>query len=825
MLIQFTRFTLLFLCSFVCLAHKEYPQEHPQKSFTSSRTTNKPIIDGFIESEVWTSESVFFDGNFIQMSPSNGEASDKRSKVHFLYDDFGIYIAAQLYDEPTNILKELGVRDSWRNADYFSVGFDPYLGGQNAFVFFVSAAGVQNDLYLTARNEDDSWDAVWNSAVKINAEGWAVEMFIPYSALRFPKEKVQDWGINFGREVKAQNEQGFWNYVNPNVSGFVTQFGKVLGLKNIKPPFRLFLSPYLSTYYTIDPANNINEPSITGGMDLKLGLNESYTLDMTLIPDFGQVVSDNLVLNLSPFEVRFQENRPFFTEGVDLFDVGDLFYSRRVGETYDYVIGQKDTDELVKRENKAPLINATKLSGRGKNGFGLGFFNAVSNETYAIVRDTTTKEERSVLADPISNFNAIALNQNLPNNSNLALINTNVWRANGARRANVTALSGRIRDKNNVYQVRFLGGFSQVFEQDENSEYQNTTGGRGFVLAGKLSGLWQYWGMARFDSDNYDINDLGFLNQNNVVNYRAQVSYNQNTPKGNVLSVFSRLRLSYNMLYKPYTFTDIQILGNTFVRIDLNDFWLNMNAFYQFRPITEYDYFEAREANRVFVKPPSGSINFWMGTDERKRLSMELFGGMWTRPTWQQIDNWNGAELNFRFDDKMSLGYGMENLIIRAERGYAIGQDHNADSIMIGIRNRNVFEHYLRFKYTFNNRMNLDLRARHYWAQVRYADNEFNVLNQDGSLAPHPNYAENHDDNFNNLNIDMIFSWQIAPGSFVSVAWKNQVVQSSNQTFNGYLKNFRENISQQDQFNSLSVRLIYFLDYVNVKRQFSKRVY
>ena len=185
-------------------------------------------------------------------------------------------------------------------------------------------------------SEDFSWNAVWQSATTMNENEWHFEIFIPFSAIRFSNKNIQDWGLNVTRRRVKTGEQYMWNPVWPTVNGFLTQEGHWTGLENIKPPLRLQFSPYLSFYTNHYPSETEASgwsQQINGGMDVKWGINQAFTLDATLIPDFGQVQSDNQVLNLTPFEVRFNENRPFFTEGIELFNKGNFFYSRRIGGT------------------------------------------------------------------------------------------------------------------------------------------------------------------------------------------------------------------------------------------------------------------------------------------------------------------------------------------------------------------------------------------------------------------------------------------------------------------------------------------------------------
>ena len=195
---------------------------------------------------------------------------------------------------------------------------------------------------------------------KFKAMDGPFEIFIPYSAIRFGKKKVQDWGLNIMRRRKKSGQDFFWQQVDPNVNGFLTQEGMLLGLEDIKPPLRLQFSPYFSSYVNRDELPDEGEKVVTtplsGGMDVKYGINQAFTLDMTLIPDFGQAQSDNRVLNLGPFEQKFNENRPFFTEGTELFNKGNLFYSRRIGSIgekprhYYDVDGDIGANEVVERK-------------------------------------------------------------------------------------------------------------------------------------------------------------------------------------------------------------------------------------------------------------------------------------------------------------------------------------------------------------------------------------------------------------------------------------------------------------------------------------------
>src|SRR5690606_12924498 len=301
----------------------------------------------------------------------------------------------------------------------FTVYFDTYDDDLNAFEFSVTAAGVQVDARRTSVGYDISWNAAWYSAVQMDEHNWYIEMEIPFSALRFPKSPIQYWGVNFQRGIRRNNEHAYWNEIVPEVSGFINQFGRLSGIKNIKSPIRLSISPYVSSYLNHYSGDEENPESIStnfnAGMDLPYGINDAFTLDMILIPDFGQVASDNKVLNLSPFEVQFAENRQFFKEGTELFDKGDFLYSRRIGGKpmyYDDVEEQfAENEEIISKPTESKLINATKVSGRTRKGMGIGMLNAMTSATYATIKNEDGVEQQ-VLTNPFTNYSVPAIDQN-----------------------------------------------------------------------------------------------------------------------------------------------------------------------------------------------------------------------------------------------------------------------------------------------------------------------------------------------------------------------------------------------------------------------------
>ncbi|CAN5272462.1 hypothetical protein BH23BAC1_BH23BAC1_34330 [soil metagenome] len=702
---------LLVLLNFFFLSQFQSIANNNAKGplINAQRMTESPKIDGNLDEQFWQELPIAYYGNFTQFIPHNGKSASFPTEIKIGYTDFAVYISAKMYDpSPDSILTELGLRDDMgRNADMFGVSFDTYNTGQNAFYFVVSAAGVQTDMFVTSRNWDRDWDAVWNSAVNIDEKGWVAELEIPYSAIRFPKQEIQSWGINFMRDIRRNREETYWSHIDNSINGFVNQFGVVEGIREVKPPTRLSFLPYLTAITNHDGLNNRKNSIVSGGMDLKYGINESYTMDISLIPDFSQVQSDNVILNLSPFEVRFNENRPFFTEGTELFDKGGLFYSRRVGQSYGRISGEVyDHETIVEKPNTAPMINAIKLSGRNSKGLGIGIFNAVTDKNYVLVENKETGEKKQVEADPLTNFSVVVVDKNLKNNSNVSVINTNVSRADGGDNANVTGTEFRLVNKANTYAIGGFAALSQIYEkEEENNEYEVDLGYKYNVSFSKISGKIRFSGSRSVATHNYDINDMGFMTRPNYVYHDASASYNIFKPFG----IFNRFTYGvgfhHGMLYKPDVFNSWNVFTNT--SMQLKNFWsVNMNL--NLTPEETFDYFEPRVDGRVFIRPSSIRSSIYLNTDSRKMISLSAGASTYNRADWNQVSNNLAISPKIRLNDKLSFNYNLDYGKTENSIGYVTklhSENNELENIVFGLRNIQTVTNTFGGRLIFSNKM------------------------------------------------------------------------------------------------------------------------
>jgi len=790
---------------------------------------NLPVkIDGNLDDEAW--KAVEATGDFITFSPTFGNISKRNTKVKIAYDNSAIYIGAYLYDNPSNIRKQLTARDvlDRQDVDIFTVGFDTYHDKQNAFVFRVSPANVQGDMKESQNGGvvyDNSWDAVWESKTSIKADGWVAEIKIPLSAIRFSKKDLQDWGINFARFTRKENENSIWNPINPNVNGELNQWGVWTGLHNITPPTRLSFLPYLSGGFRVSPTEkgDVTEFLKSGGMDVKYGLNESFTLDMTLIPDFAQVQSDNVYLNLSPFQVKFDDYRPFFTEGTELFNKAGLFYSRRIGNTPELAAtvldnyGKMPEYKIEKNPGITRLYNATKFSGRTKSNLGIGVFNAISAPMRARIKDLRNDSSFSILTEPLTNYNIIVLDQALKNRSSISFTNTNVLRKGNSRNANVSSADISLFDKKNNHNISFTGRYSNIWGKLGNKSGYTTA-----AAFSKVSGLIQYRASFLAESDKYDPNDLGYIQNNNSFEYNGSISYNMNKPTRRFLNHNYRLSFANVYLYKPFTWTSFQLNASAFFLF--KNFW-DVSVSFESRPEWSNDYFvHSNSYTGFFLKR---TPYYYLGTngssDSRKKLyvSWKIGGAESPLPN---DPYWTGnLGLRYRFNDRFQLSTSMDITQDKGNWGAFIKRDGslmlNMDgSPVIARRDVKTNTAIISGQYNFTSRMNVNIRMRHYWSLLK--NTNFYNLNTDGYWRDTTFFA-NENLNFNTFNIDMFFTWDFLPGSRLTVAWKNALgnnVSIDPYANSSYVKNFGRVIDNPHS-NEITVKVVYYIDYLKMRRK------
>jgi len=792
----------LILTSGLILSQNTATDNISRKKATAVKINKSPKIDGILDEGVW--QNAPSAANFIERRPNNGKPAVEslKSEVKILYDDTGIYFGAVLFDnEPSKIAKELTERDNIENDDIFGVTLNGYNDHQQSLEFLVTPAGVQADAKLTNDfGEDFSWNAVWFSAVKITETGWVVEMKIPYSELRFPKKQIQEWGINILRLVNRTSTTYDWNFVDNKKGSYMLYDGVLNGIENINPPTRLSFLPYFSTY--LNSFNGKTDANVNGGMDLKYGINDAFTLDLTLIPDFGQTSFDKSVLNLSPFEVQFQEQRPFFTEGTELFSKGNLFYSRRIGGHPSLSPSLNNDEEFVENPDKVKLFNAVKVSGRTNKGLGIGFFNAVTEKMNAEIRNINTGEIRKEVIEPWANYNVLVLDQRFGGNSSVSLVNTNVTRDGNFRDANVTALLFDVRNKKNTY--RYFGSTKESLVMNGETKYGNESSA-GF---NKVSGVHRFGANYFMRTRDYDIGDLGYYDRTNFHSINTNYSYRYLQPKGGLNVLNYNLNISHNRRLDEDLFTQFVIHNS--IEMQTKNFF-NFGGGLMIWPLGENDIYEPRTAGRHLDVP--AMINPWIfiNTDNRKKFRINTYIDYYAfdeKGHYQLIYQLNPS---YKFSDKLRLYYDANFNYQNHDRGF-VGKD--ANDIFMGTRNRFTVENGISSQYTFNNKMALNLSFRHYFSEVTYKG--FSTLNADGSVKDTNIFTENRDGTFNSWNVDLRYSWWFAPGSQLTLLYRNAVGSYLEESRIGIKENFTR-LFNEPMVDNISLKLTYYIDYNQAK--------
>ncbi|MEY3501866.1 MAG: hypothetical protein RL308_3539 [Bacteroidota bacterium] len=773
------------------------------------------IIDGVLDEQNWKTAEIAND--FYMFAPDNGKhiSQDKETLVKILYDNEAIYIGAILYDdEPNKILREITQRDDQGTSDNFGVFINGFNDGQQDFRFFCTASGTQMDCLATEVNgEDFSWDAIWSSKTRIDECGWIVEMKIPYAALRFSNNKTQTWGVNFVRDIKRNNAIYSWTNIDNKIGNVIQQAGLLEGIENVKTPTRLFLMPYSSFYLNANGAQK-TLGTLKGGMDIKYGINDAFTLDAILIPDFGQTKYDDKILNLGPFEQQFNENRAFFTEGTDMFNKGSLLYSRRIGGSPSNYPSTAANEEIIDNPSTVNLLNALKVSGRTKGGLGIGVLNAVTETTTAKIRNNDTQIVRSEIVEPLSNYNVLVFDQRFRKNSSVSFVNTNVTRNGTFRDANVSALVWDLNTKKNTYNLS--GDFKYSFVND----VKDKKGIYSSLNFGETSGKYRYSVGADIVTKDYDNNDLGINFETNYYSLYGNVNYRiLNSTK-----LFNSFNVNLN------AFTQFQketgfVQGNNFnINVNINNkknhyFGLGINA----NPMQNHDFYEPRTENRYLLIPSRMGAWFYFSSNYNYKFAFDF------NPSFAKLDEAGrnsygfSAGPRYRFNDKFALNYNFNFFRQNNNKGFVDSVDDDANSVTpntIVFANRNVisYSNSLTGKYSLNSTMNFNISVRHYWS---YAENKnFLSLANNGKLTDYSTYSTNKNSNFTSWNVDLSYSWWFAPGSQISVLYRNNAANFERNINKDLGKNVTNLLTNEALNHAFSISVKYFIDYNQVKKLF-----
>ena len=542
-----------------------------RKQATATRVANGSIrVDGRLDDEIWQKATAITD--FSQKEPTEGAAPTDPMEVRLAYDDGALYVGARMHSRDGRIQAPLGRRDNTDQAEHILVAFDTFLDRRTAVVFGVTAAGVRIDRYHASDSEesfDSGFDPVWRAETSVAADQWTAELWIPFSQLRFNPRTDQTWGLNLFRFRPTLDEADYWILIPRTVRAWSSRFGEVTGIAGIVPPRRIEALPYIAGGSTINADRDAANPFDDGtnlrgrvGADVKMGLGPNLTLETAINPDFGQVEADPAEVNLTAFETRFPEKRPFFLEGAQLFNIGhpNFYYSRRIGQR---PIGVA-TGDYVDYPDANSIVAAAKLTGRLQSKTSLGFIAALTDDEDASVANSGSLERRTVDVAPHAyHFIGRMLQEFGPNASTAGFIVNYMHRdlEQGSPLAdlysrNALAAAGNttLRFKGGMYELRasgggsFLNGSEKAVERWQRSsshyaqrpdrEYSRLdptlTALAGWTLQvnfDKVSGRhWLWGGNTKIDSENFEVNDIAQLNGADGIMTNANIRWRETQP-------------------------------------------------------------------------------------------------------------------------------------------------------------------------------------------------------------------------------------------------------------------------------------------------------
>ncbi|MFT4604211.1 MAG: hypothetical protein ACI9W4_000940 [Rhodothermales bacterium] len=744
-------------------------------------------VDGYLDESDWGLAQPAM--GFLQAEPEEGLSASQRTEVRVLYDQYYVYIGAVLFDDqPELIERRLGRRDDLNRADWFLVSVDSYLDRKTAFVFGVSAAGVQYDAIdkgqSSFRGRDESWNAIWTANVQLTAEGWVVEMRIPYSMLRFTDAPEQRWGIHFERKMPRRGEDVQWPLVpRAEQQNRIAQYSILAGLNNIKPKSNLQVRPYsvgrLRTEESADtPGTIARSGNADFGGDIKAGIGSQFILDATINPDFGQVDADPAELNLTAFETFFQERRPFFVEGAQLFDFSmgrgaDLLYTRRIGA-------------------RDPIVGAAKLSGRTSGGLSFGVLGASTGSNFS----------------PDRHFGVLRASQQVGSYSSIGgmLTGTDLPTDDGRSQSVTGGSDWDARVLDNAYSVTGYASFTHRLPAAADSE----TGFAASLRGSKREGTWRYGAGGSVFDDAFNPNDLGSLRRNNYISVDGNLSrdfYGVPGTQRFEFFVFSGQTWSYldGLNQGAYVRLRLRANSNNFQRIGLD---VNLDD-----PFGGYDPFESRGLGPK-AEPRGLELHSEFQTDERRtwrgrndlRFGIDDDGGLSYGIAFQGDVNLGTrftlrGEVDFKWEDN-ELAWSSNESFLQSGDDWFIGEDSGSpedrsideyialgssglDQVfssitpfdetgafyvpVFGERDTRSMDLNLRGGVTFTRNLSMQFYGQLFAARGRYQN--FQVLQDADNLAAIDAYPKRDEFGFGRFQTNTVLRWEYRPGSTLFVVW------------------------------------------------------
>lgn len=790
-----------------------------KRVYYATRTDVAPKIDGSLNDDCWQNIGTW-DGDFIQQQPHQAKSPSQPTEIKILYDDKYLYVAIIAHDnEPEKMDAILGPRDDYTVGDIAGVALDTYNDKQTAFEFNLTSAGQKVDImHLGEYGWDLNWNAVWDGKTSLGDSAWYAEMRIPFTQIRFANKEEHVWGMHIWRYIYRLSEESQWKLIPIDAPAMVYIFGELRGIKDISNKRNFEVMPYGKAKYITDSYDNSN---FGFGVDGKIGLSSDFTLDYTFNPDFGQVEADPSELNLTSYEVFYEEKRPFFLEGNNILEYNSgsdmIYYSRRIGHSPSYVpwVDEEEGEQLSVSDNTS-IINALKLTGKNKKGLSVGFVNSITAREDAIIADGNAEEK--ITAEPFTNYSIGRIKQDFnEGNSVIGGIVTSTIRNIKDEHLEFmpdNSLAGGLDFEHNWKNRKFFvagkGFYSTINGSEEaisdlqlnsrhyyqredadhldyDAELTSLKGWGGEFSGGKRSGRFRIQGELEWRSPGVELNDLGYMRQADYIDQDLNIEYRVNKPKGILLNYSVDFRQRHHWSYGR------ENLGDDFrahSRLRFSNYWrLDLVADYA---VNVFDTRKLRGGPSLRIDNETG-YRAMVQTNSSKDLFV-AFGADYERLSDDLTRNDNYIfQVYWRLSNRFMLSSQSVFSLAKDNSQYLKSTIVNNNSeYLVGLLDRQTFSTTLRAEFFITPELSLQYYGSPYVstgefldyrrvdkAKARNLDERFEVLNKfdngllvDGNGNIYHNF-NNYDFNFNfqELRSNFVARWEYKTGSTVYFVW------------------------------------------------------
>jgi hypothetical protein len=774
------------------------------------KATAPVTLDGKLEEPAWA--EVAATAAFTQKFPAENTAPSERTSMRVLYDDEALYVAFECEQVSVPVVQRLTRRDRRVESDRVTIAIDSRRDGTTAFEFSVNASGVLTDsIRFNDTDQSDDWDENWDARVQVTDHGWSAEIKIPLRILRFSMLPVQDWGFQARRYISLKQETDEWAFIPRSAAGEVSRYGRLKGLRGLQATSPLELRPFVvGSIRHRDPGTDSLARGFDGngyvGGDLKWHVTPQLTLDATIRTDIAQGEADQIIQNLTNYEIFLPEKRPFFLEGTDIFTTPwTLLYTRRIGRVAPEAPTLRDGapygEQLVDVPTPAVLYGAAKLVGQLADKWSVGTLSAVTGRNDVSVQDATG-ERSPRLVEPLTAYNVARVKRAVSSNGHVGALVTTTTRAEPAAAyprapsdptllgpsslcpsgqfvgvgqrcfhdAYVGSVDGRWRSEDGAYAVTgqvvgslVHGGPPRVLRDGTVIGSGDADMGANVTIAKEGGEPWvgelMYEGAGR----KLDYNDVGYMRRQNEHHLDGALEYRTLHPWLNTVETHTRVEVYDRRNFDGLTLSQGYQVNTKW---KFSNFWeVFVEGHYRTRRFDDREMGDGAALERAGLM----GLEVEVQSDPRQKV----YGSLWTQ-TQRIFDGLyfeGSADVTWRALPQLDLSVAPELVFAAGEPRY-VGMGVLPNQYLFGKLNAKNAGATLRATYTFAPRLSLQAYAQLFLASEHYTDFSQYVaapgrkpIVHRCDLRPADAPLTNPDVEEAALNVNLVLRWEYMLGS------------------------------------------------------------